>query len=94
MNSLNASFYVSRKRSLDGHRTIFAKETTLTYIDVHAATYRDELVQLTEQGFVVSGKPVTAETIKECLAEYKNRDEVTVKEYAILSVVCALFSVA
>ncbi|BEI25798.1 hypothetical protein KW497_05420 [Vibrio fluvialis] len=70
------------------------KETTLTYIDVHAATYREELVQLTEQGFVVSGKPVTAETIKECLVEYKNRDEVTVKEYAILSVVCALFSVA
>ncbi|MBE1273295.1 hypothetical protein [Enterovibrio baiacu] len=68
-------------------------EDVVTYIDVNSATYDEELNQLQAQGFKLSGEPIIAKEISDCVSKHKCRHEEKMKEYAALSVVLAIFGI-
>jgi len=50
----------------------FNKDGGYTYLDVNSDTYREEAIQLKEQGYVEQAAIITADTAKEAEAIYKN----------------------
>ena len=68
----------------------FTKDEMFTYINCDSVDYEEEKKQLLVQGFVVGGDRIIASNIEDAIVQHKNRFNVSLKEQALSSLVCAL----
>lgn len=68
----------------------FTKNEIFTYVDCDSINYKEEKKQLLEQGFSVAGDRIVATNIADAIDQHKNQFNVSLKEHALSSLVCAL----